>query len=124
VEAAVSAAPAAGWQPARARRVISSGVAAKCRRSRPCLEINRGSACPNESSATVGDGLAEVCQRSVPSYDDGAIEGAGAVAGRKVYRSLHSEAAYGVGVLTCAARNGIHFRNVTIRKVNNRRPPS
>ena len=43
---------------------------------------------PDWSSVTLGDGLAEVCQRSPSSYDDGAADGTTGLAGHKVQASV------------------------------------
>ena len=66
------------------------------------------------SSATLGDGLAEVCQRSPSSYDDGAADGTAGLAGHKVHASVHGEAASSTSVQARSADNGIGFHNVKI----------
>src|SRR5438876_9776973 len=66
------------------------------------------------SSATLGDGLAAVCQRSPSSYDDGATDGTAGVASRKVHAPVHSEGASGVSVPAHSAHNGCQFHNVKI----------
>ena len=48
---------------------------------------------PDGSSATLGDRLAEVCQRSPSSYDDGAADGTTGLAGIKVRALVRGEAA-------------------------------
>jgi hypothetical protein len=60
------------------------------------------------SSATLGDGLAEVCQRSPSSYDDGAADGI------KVQASVQGEAASSTSVPARSANNGIGFYKVKI----------
>ena len=60
----------------------------------------------NGSSATVGDGSAEVCQRSVSSYDDGAPDGTAALPGRKMHASVGGEAASSASVPARSANNG------------------
>ena len=66
------------------------------------------------SSATLGDGLAEACQRSAPSYDDGAADGTTGLAGHKVQASVHGEAASSTSVPARSADNGIGFYKVKI----------
>ena len=58
-------------------------------------------------SATLGDGLAEACQRSPSSYDDGAADGTTGLAGHKVQASVHGEAASSTSVPARSADNGI-----------------
>ena len=79
----------------------------------PCL-AGVALAPPTGSSATLGDGLAEACQRSAPSYDDGATDGTAGVASRKVHAPVHSEGASGVSVPARSAHNGCQFHNVKI----------
>src|SRR5438128_5545955 len=66
------------------------------------------------SSATLGDGLAEACQRLPSSYDEGAADGTAGVASRKVHAPVHSEGASGVSVPARSAHNGCQFHNVKI----------
>ena len=62
---------------------------------------------PNQgSSATLGDGLAEVCQRSQPSYDNPSADGTAGLAGHKVQASVHGEAASSTSEPARAANNG------------------
>ena len=68
----------------------------------------------NGSSATVGDGLAEACQHSPSSYDDGAADGTAGLAGIKVQASVQGEAASSTSVPARSANNGIGFHNVKI----------
>ena len=65
-------------------------------------------------SATLGDGLAEVCQRSASSYDDGAADGTAGLASRKVHAPVHSEAASSTSVPARSADNGPGIHNVKI----------
>src|SRR4029077_17510345 len=69
------------------------------------------------SSATLGDGLAELCQCSPSSHDDGAADGATGLAGHKVQASVHDEAASSASVPARAANNGIGFYKVKIAVV-------
>jgi hypothetical protein len=66
------------------------------------------------SSATLGDGLAAVCQRSPSSYDDGAADGTTGLAGIKVQASVQGEAASSTSVPARSANNGIGFHKVKI----------
>ena len=68
------------------------------------------------SSATLGDGLAEVCQRSLSSYDDGAADGTAGLAGHKVRALVRGEAASGASVPARSADNGpgIHMANIAV----------
>jgi hypothetical protein len=75
------------------------------------------SACPNGSSATLGDGLAEACQRSAPSYDDGAADGTAGLAGIKVRALVRGEAASSTSVPARSADNGPGIHNVKIAVV-------
>ena len=63
------------------------------------------------SSATLGDGLAEACQRSPSSYDDGAADGTAGLAGTKVRALVRGEAASSTSVPARSADNrpGIHM---------------
>ena len=77
----------------------------------------RGSACPTTgSSATVGDGLAEACQRSPSSYDDGAADGTTGLAGIKVRALVRGEAASSTSVPARSADNGpgIHMAKIAV----------
>ena len=49
---------------------------------------------PDGSSATLGDGLAEACQRSLSSHDDGAADGTAGLASRKVQASVQAKYVY------------------------------
>jgi len=69
---------------------------------------------PPGSSATLGDGLAEACQCSPSSYDDGAADGTTGLAGHKVQASVHCEAASSTSVPARSANNGIGFYKVKI----------
>jgi len=53
----------------------------------------------------------------IPSYDDDAVEGTGAVTGRKIDRSVYGEAASSTSVPARAARDGVRFCNVKDRRV-------
>ena len=59
------------------------------------------------SSATLDDGLAEACQRSPSSYDDGAADGTTALPGRKIHASVQGEAASSASVPARSANNGV-----------------
>jgi hypothetical protein len=59
------------------------------------------------SSATLGDGLAEACQRSPPSYDDGTADRTAGLAGRKVHALVQGVAASSTSVPPCSANNGV-----------------
>ena len=61
-----------------------------------------------------GDGLAEVCQRSQPSYDDPSADGTTGLAGIKVQASVQGEAASSTSVPARSANNGIGFHKVKI----------
>ena len=61
---------------------------------------------PTGSSATLGDGLAEIYQRSLSSYDDGAPDGTAALAGRKIHASVGGEATSSASVPARSANNG------------------
>ena len=77
----------------------------------------RGSASPvNGSSATLGDGLAEVCQRSPFSYDDGAADGTTGLAGIKVRALVRGEAASSTSVPARSADNGpgVHMAKIAV----------
>ena len=69
------------------------------------------------SSATLGDGLAAVCQRSPSSYDDGAADGTAGLAGIKVQASVHGEAASSTSVPARSADNGNGVHNVKVAVV-------
>jgi len=71
----------------------------------------------NGSSATVGDGLAEACQRSPPSYDDGAADGTAGLAGRQIRALVQGEAASSTSVPARSADNGNRVHNVKIAVV-------
>jgi len=66
------------------------------------------------SSATLGDGLAAVCQRSPSSYDDGAADGTAGLAGREIHASVEGVAASSTSVPARPADNGSGFHNVKI----------
>src|SRR5207302_3449104 len=68
------------------------------------------------SSATLGDGLAEACQRSPPSYDDGAADSTGSLAGIKVRALVRGETASSTSVPARSADNGpgIHMPKIAI----------
>ena len=59
------------------------------------------------SSATLGDGLAEVCQRSPSSYDDGAADGTTGLAGHKVHALVQGVAASSTSVPARSPDNGV-----------------
>jgi len=69
---------------------------------------------PDGSSATLGDGLAEACQRSLFSHDDGAADGTAGLASRKVQASVQGVAASSTSVPARSADNGIGFYKVKI----------
>ena len=69
------------------------------------------------SSATLGDGLAEACQRSAPSYDDGAADGTAGLAGRQIRASVQGEAASSTSVPARSADNGNGVHKVKIAVV-------
>jgi len=69
---------------------------------------------PDWSSVTLGDGLAEACQRSPSSYDDGAADGATGLTSIKVQASVHGEAASSTSVPARSANSGIGFYKVKI----------
>ena len=68
------------------------------------------------SSATLGDGLAEDCQRSPSSYDDGAADGTAGLAGTKVRALVRGEATFSTGVPPRSADNGprIHMAKIAV----------
>src|SRR4029077_10357125 len=68
------------------------------------------------SSARLGDGLAEACQRSVSSYDDGAADGTAGLAGIKVQALLRGESASSASVPARPADNGpgIHMAKIAV----------
>ena len=68
------------------------------------------------SSATLGDGLAEACQRSPSSYDDGAADGTSGLAGLKVRALVRGEAASSASVPARSADNGpgIHMAKIAV----------
>ena len=68
------------------------------------------------SSATLGDGLAEACQRSPSSYDDGAADGTAGLAGIKVRALVRGEAASSASVPARSADNGpgIHMAKIAV----------
>ena len=69
------------------------------------------------SSATLGDGLAEACQRSLSSYDDGAADGTTGLTGIKVRALVRGEAASSTSVPARSANNGNGVHNVKIAVV-------
>ena len=62
---------------------------------------------PDGSSAKLGAVLAEACQRSVSSDDDGASDGTAGLAGRKVHALIQGVAAYRTSVPPCSANNDV-----------------
>ena len=68
------------------------------------------------SSATLGDGLAEACQCSPSSYDDGAADGTTGLAGIKVRALVRGEAAFSTSVPARSADNGpgIHMAKIAV----------
>src|SRR2546423_10314237 len=60
----------------------------------------------NRKSAAIGDGLAEACQRSVSSYDDGAADGTTGLAGHKVRALVRGEAPFSHSEPARSANNG------------------
>ena len=81
----------------------------------PCLAevalpLSRG------SSATLGDGLAEACQCSPSSYDDGAADGTTGLAGHKVRALVRGEAASSASIPARSADNGpgIHMAKIAV----------
>ena len=79
----------------------------------PCL-AEVALAPPTGSSATLGDGLAEACQRSPSSYDDGAADGTAGLAGRLVHASVLGVPASSTSVPARSADNGSGSHNVKI----------
>jgi hypothetical protein len=69
------------------------------------------------SSATLGDGLAEACQRSLSSHDDGAADGTTGLAGHKVHALVEGEAASSTSIPARSADNGNGVHNVKIAVV-------
>ena len=71
---------------------------------------------PTGSSATLGDGLAEACQRSRSFYDDGAADGTAGLAGIKVRALVRGEAAFSTSVPARSADNGpgVHMAKIAI----------
>ena len=69
---------------------------------------------PDWSSATLGDGSAEACQRSPSSYDDGAADGTAGLAGRRIHASVEGVAASSTSVPARSANNGIGCHKVKI----------
>ena len=59
------------------------------------------------SSATLGDGLAAVCQRSPSSYDDGAADGTTALAGHEVHTLVQGVAASSTSVSARSPDDGM-----------------
>jgi hypothetical protein len=103
-------------EPPKPTRVRAS-ITAKPQRSARASSC-RGSASPiNGSSATLGDGLAEVCQRSPSSYDDGAADGTAGLAGRQIRALVQGEAASSTSVPARSADNGNGVHNVKIAVV-------
>ena len=72
----------------------------------PCL-AGVALAPPTGSSATLGHGLAEACQRSPSSYDDGAADGTTGLAGLKVRRIGPGEPASSTSISARSADDGI-----------------
>jgi len=71
---------------------------------------------PPGSSATLGDGLAEACQCSPSSYDDGAADGTTGLAGHKVRALVRGEAASSASIPARSADNGpgIHMAKIAV----------
>ena len=67
----------------------------------------RGSACPDGSSATLGDGLAEVCQRSQPSYDNPSADGTAGLASHKVHALVQGVVASSTSVSARPPNDGM-----------------
>ena len=103
-------------EPPKPTRVRAS-ITAKAQRSARASSC-RGSAFPlsTGSSATLGDGLAEACQRSPPSYDDGAADSTTGLAGIKVRALVRGEAASSTSVPARSADNGpgIHMAKIAV----------
>ena len=68
------------------------------------------------SSATLGDGLAEACQCSPSSYDDGAADGTAGLARTKVRALVRGEAPFSTSVPARSADNGpgIHMAKTAV----------
>jgi len=69
---------------------------------------------PDGSSATVGDGLAEIYQRSLSSYEDVASDGTAGLAGRLVHASVLGVPASSTSEPARSADNGSGSHNVKI----------
>jgi hypothetical protein len=78
-----------------------------------CLSLQAGSSLI-QFWPCLADGLAEACQRSPSSYDDGAADGTAGLAGIKVQASVQGEAASSTSVPARSANNGIGFHKVKI----------
>src|SRR4029077_15731660 len=70
----------------------------------------------NGSSATLGEGLAEACQRSPSSYDDGAADGTTGLAGIKVGALVRGKAPSSTSVPARSADNGpgVHMAKIAV----------
>jgi hypothetical protein len=68
------------------------------------------------SSAMLGDGLAEACQRSLSSYEDPSADGTAGLAGHKARALVRGEAASGASVPARSADNGpgIHMAKIAV----------
>ena len=68
------------------------------------------------SSARLGDGLAEACQRLPSSYDDGAADGTAGLAGIKIRALVRGEAASSASVPAGSTDNGpgIHMAKIAV----------
>src|ERR1043166_3496979 len=71
----------------------------------PCL-ADVALAPPKGQALTFGDVLAEACQRSPSSYDDGAADGTAGLTGIKVRALVGGEAASSISVPARSADNG------------------
>jgi hypothetical protein len=69
-----------------------------------------------DPSATLGDGLVEICQCSVSSYDDGAANGTTGLAGHKIRALVRGEAPSSASVPARSADNGpgIHMAKIAV----------
>src|SRR5439155_3126104 len=107
-----------GFQVGHSISRAPASITATAQRSARALSC-RGSAFPlsTGSSATLGDGLAEACQRLPSSYDDGAADGTAGLAGRQIRATVQGEAASSTSVPARSANNGIGCHNVKIAVV-------
>ena len=69
---------------------------------------------PTGSSATLGDGLAEIYQGSLSSYADVAPDGTTGLAGHRIHASVDGIAASSTSVPARSANNGIGCHKVKI----------